>query len=78
MVTGKSFALAAMISVGLTGAGFAGALHEPYAHHHTNSSYGMIEPGAARVSAVMTHHVYRAGEGSATNDNLNIGNSGPN
>ncbi|WP_156971210.1 hypothetical protein [Beijerinckia mobilis] len=79
MTMGKSFALAAMVSVGLTGAGLAGTLHEPYTHHHhPHNSYGAADLTAAHNSGIIMHHVYCAGEGSATNDNLNIGNSGPN
>ncbi|ACB94547.1 hypothetical protein [Beijerinckia indica] len=77
MTLGKSLILAAMVSAGLTSAGWAKSQHEPHARHHHAAPIYVAPDGMSDHSATGTHP-YRAGEGSATNDNLDIGNSGPN
>jgi len=85
MISGKSFALAGLVGIGVilsaqAQAGGSGDLpySKQYHRYQTQQMMPGMQSGRSATESYPAHRVYRAGEGSATNNNLDLGNSGPN
>jgi len=85
MEFGKSFALATLIGLGVitsaqvqAAGSWDGAKSKYHQRSHSQKMTPGMQSGRSATKNYPAQKVYRAGEGSATNNNLDLGNSGPN